>query len=72
MITGVDLVQWQIRIARDERLAVLPEQLLTPAGHAIECRVYAEDPDAGFLPSPGRITSLRVPSGPGIRERWLG
>jgi acetyl-CoA carboxylase, biotin carboxylase subunit len=68
MITGVDLVQWQIRIARDERLAVLPEQLLTPAGHAIECRVYAEDPDAGFLPSPGRITSLRVPSGPGIRD----
>ena len=68
MITGVDLVQWQIRIARGERLTLSPEQLLTPAGHAIECRVYAEDPDAGFLPSPGRITSLRVPSGPGIRD----
>ena len=68
MITGVDLVQWQIRIARGERLTVSPEQLVRPTGHAIECRVYAEDPDAGFLPSPGRITSLRVPSGPGIRD----
>jgi acetyl-CoA carboxylase, biotin carboxylase subunit len=68
MITGVDLVQWQIRIARGERLTIPAEQLLTARGHAIECRVYAEDPDAGFLPSPGHITSLRVPSGPGIRD----
>ena len=68
MITGVDLVQWQIRIARGERLTLSPEPLVKPTGHAIECRVYAEDPDAGFLPSPGRITSLRVPSGPGIRD----
>jgi acetyl-CoA carboxylase biotin carboxylase subunit len=68
MITGIDLVQWQIRIARGERLTVSADQLLTPRGHAIECRVYAEDPDAGFLPSPGLITSLRVPSGPGIRD----
>jgi acetyl-CoA carboxylase biotin carboxylase subunit len=68
MITGVDLVQWQIRIARGERLTLEPEQLVRPNGHAIECRVYAEDPDAGFLPSPGRITSLRIPSGPGIRD----
>ncbi len=68
MVTGVDLVQWQIRIARGERLTLSPERLITPTGHAIECRVYAEDPDAGFLPSPGRITSLRVPSGPGIRD----
>jgi acetyl-CoA carboxylase biotin carboxylase subunit len=68
MITGVDLVQWQIRLARGERLTVPAEQLLTPRGHAIECRVYAEDPDAGFLPSPGLITSMRVPSGPGIRD----
>jgi len=68
VVTGVDLVQWQIRIARGERLTVPAEQLLTPRGHAIECRVYAEDPDAGFLPSPGLITSLRTPSGPGIRD----
>ena len=68
MITGVDLVQWQIRIARGERLTLPPEHMVKPMGHAIECRVYAEDPDVGFLPSPGRITSLRVPAGPGIRD----
>jgi acetyl-CoA carboxylase biotin carboxylase subunit len=68
MVTGVDLVQWQIRIARGERLTLDPEALLTPRGHAIECRVYAEDPDTGFLPSPGRIASLRVPQGPGVRD----
>ena len=68
MVTGVDLVQWQIRIARGERLTMSPERLVTPTGHAIECRVYAEDPDVGFLPSPGRITSLQVPAGPGIRD----
>ena len=68
MVTGVDLVQWQIRIARGERLTVSPEQALTPRGHAIECRVYAEDPDQRFMPRPGRITSLTVPGGPGIRD----
>ena len=68
MVTGVDLVQWQIRIARGERLDLDPAALLAPRGHAIECRIIAEDPDAGFMPSPGRISSLRVPSGPGIRD----
>ena len=68
MVTGVDLVRWQIRIARGERLTLDPQRLLAPNGHAIECRIYAEDPDNGFLPSPGRIQHLRVPSGPGIRD----
>ena len=68
MVTGIDLVAWQIRIAEGAKISIAPEEALTPRGHAIECRVYAEDPDAGFLPSPGRITALRVPSGPGIRD----
>jgi acetyl-CoA carboxylase biotin carboxylase subunit len=68
MVTGVDLVQWQIRIARGERLDLDPDALLAPHGHAIECRIYAEDPDNNFLPSPGRIAALRPPSGPGIRD----
>ena len=68
IVTGVDLVQWQIRIARSERLTLDPEALLTPKAHAIECRIYAEDPENGFLPSPGRIQGLRVPQGPGVRD----
>jgi acetyl-CoA carboxylase biotin carboxylase subunit len=68
MVTGLDLVRWQIRIARGERLDLDPARLLTPIGHAIECRIYAEDPDNNFLPSPGRIQQLRVPAGPGIRD----
>ena len=68
MVTGTDLVRWQIRIARGERLDLDPSTLLTPRGHAIECRIYAEDPDNGFLPSPGRILALRAPGGPGIRD----
>ncbi len=67
MVTGVDLVKAQIRIARGEPLPFRQEDL-AQRGHAIECRVYAEDPDAGFLPSPGRISTLRVPGGPGVRD----
>ena len=68
MVTGVDLVQWQIRIAGGERLDLDAARAISPRGHAIECRIYAEDPDAGFLPSPGRITTLRAGGGPGIRD----
>ena len=68
MVTGLDLVHWQIRIARGERLDIDPVRALTPLGHAIECRIYAEDPDQGFMPSPGLIRALRPASGPGIRD----
>ena len=68
MVTGVDLVAWQIRLARGERLDLDANRLLAPSGHAIECRIYAEDPDNNFLPSPGRILRLRAPDGPGIRD----
>jgi len=68
MVTGVDLVRWQIRIARGERLDLDPRDLVHPRGHAIECRIYAEDPDNNFLPSPGRVLQLRPPAGPGIRD----
>jgi acetyl-CoA carboxylase biotin carboxylase subunit len=67
MVTGVDLVKAQVRIAQGERLPFRQEDL-AQRGHAIECRVYAEDPDNGFLPSPGRILALRPPGGPGIRD----
>ena len=68
MVTGVDLVQCQLRVAAGERLVLDAGRMLEADGHAIECRVYAEDPDAGFIPSPGRITRLRPSAGPWIRD----
>jgi acetyl-CoA carboxylase biotin carboxylase subunit len=65
-VTGVDLVQAMIRIAAGEPLPLDPAGLAL-RGHAIEARIYAEDPEKGFLPSPGTVTELRVPTGPGIR-----
>ena len=67
MVTGVDLVKLQIKVAQGERLPFAQGDLVQ-RGHAIECRVYAEDPDQGFLPSPGTIHALRTPGGPGIRD----
>jgi acetyl-CoA carboxylase biotin carboxylase subunit len=68
MVTGVDLVAAQLALAGGERLTLDSRRLLEPSGHAVECRVYAEDPDADFLPSPGRISHLRPPAGPGVRD----
>jgi acetyl-CoA carboxylase biotin carboxylase subunit len=68
MVTGIDVVQWQIRIARGERLDIDPAQALTPRGHAVECRIYAEDPEMGFMPSPGLVRGFRPAGGPGIRD----
>jgi len=66
LVTGVDLVRQQILIASGAPLALRQEDL-AQRGHAIECRIYAEDPKTNFLPSAGRIAFLREPKGPGIR-----
>jgi len=63
----VDLVKLQLQVAQGEPLPFRQEDL-RQRGHAIECRVYAEDPAAGFLPSPGTIVDLRTPQGPGVRD----
>jgi len=65
--TGVDLVKWQIRIARGEKLDFAQEDLVQ-RGHAIECRIYAEDGAKNFIPSCGVINLLREPWGPGVRN----
>ena len=67
LVTGFDLVREQITVADGARLSFGQEDVQW-RGHAIECRVYAEDPENNFFPSPGKITFLRVPSGPGIRD----
>jgi acetyl/propionyl-CoA carboxylase alpha subunit len=67
MRTGLDIVREQIRIAQGEPLSCKQEDVPL-RGHAIECRIYAEDPSSGFLPSTGRIVHLRAPGGGNIRE----
>ncbi len=69
LVTGIDIVQWQLRVASGARLPFRQSDI-APDGWAIECRITSEDPANGFLPSTGRITHLRVPSGPGVR--WDG
>jgi acetyl-CoA carboxylase, biotin carboxylase subunit len=66
LVTGIDLVEWQLRIAAGEKLTIR-QQDVTWTGSAIECRVYAEDPEQNYMPSPGKIEHLREPAGPGIR-----
>ncbi len=66
MVTGIDLVKEQIRIASGQKLD-LSQDAVKCNGHAIECRINAEDPDRNFLPSPGKIQTLLLPGGPNVR-----
>lgn len=67
MITGIDIVKWMIRIASGEKLP-FKQSAIKMRGHALECRVYAEDPATNFLPSPGTLQYVRAPGGPGVRD----
>lgn len=67
MVTGVDLVKLQIRVANGEKIPYTQHEL-RQFGHAIEARIYAEDPYQNWMPSPGKILRLRIPQGPGIRD----
>ena len=66
LVTGIDIVKQQIRIAAGEKLELTQEDIKL-RGHAIECRINAEDPSKDFRPSPGKIIGLNVPGGPGVR-----
>jgi acetyl-CoA carboxylase biotin carboxylase subunit len=67
LVTGIDLVREQINVAAGGSLSFSQEDVRL-SGHAIECRIYAEDPSSNFMPSPGRIERLRIPQGPGVRD----
>lgn len=66
-VSGIDLVKWQLRIASGEHLTLKQKDLIQ-RGHAIECRIYAEDPSNGFLPSVGKLTKVSLPTGPNVRN----
>jgi acetyl-CoA carboxylase biotin carboxylase subunit len=67
LVTGLDLVKLQIRTAAGDKLPLVQDDVVM-RGAAIECRVYAEDPENNFFPSPGKIVTLQTPSGPGVRD----
>lgn len=67
MVTGIDLVEWQLRVAAGERLPASWSEGIATKGNAIECRVYAEDPAKGFIPKPGNVDEARWPEGEGVR-----
>ena len=69
LVSGIDLVQWQLRVASGERLGFTQDDI-SPNGWAMECRITSEDPANDFLPSTGRVSFLQLPSGPGVR--WDG
>ena len=69
MVTGIDLVEWQLRIAAGEKLTI---DEVEPRGHAIEFRINAEDPHQGYLPTPGQVVEWKEPAGPGVRvDSWI-
>jgi 3-methylcrotonyl-CoA carboxylase alpha subunit len=67
MITGLDLVQMQLRLARGDDFSGFAQHQVAASGHAIELRVYAENPAKNYMPSPGKLSRVRYPSGDGIR-----
>ena len=66
-VTGIDIVKWQLRIANDEELTLRQEDI-SQRGHAIECRIYAEDPEQSFMPSPGKLYRFEPPQGVNVRH----